>query len=149
MSFLKRLKFVVGLLFFYLPARDYASKQDYGRAKIKLSRYFKMLSPKLVYPEVNILMSLVSLRLGEARSAVNYALAAFDQLEGSVWKYGIADRLYLKYYCSNLIRFVHSQDREIPVDPRINDIELSEIDLGAVHRQIKSNFPLLRQPIMI
>src|SRR5271168_1919717 len=97
-----RLRFMLALLQFYIPAHGLVARCRYAEAKIRMKDYFRCFPGERAQPEANILMGLICLRLEEYQESAGYTIVAFNQLDGNTWNYTEADKAYLKLYCSNL-----------------------------------------------
>src|SRR5271170_6142616 len=110
MKIINRLRSVAAIILFYTPARECVAIKRYDKASKLLSTYYKFMGTLKVYPEANILMALVELRLNNYHSSAKYATTAFEQLETGTWNYKQHNKSYLQYYCSNMIRFNYTNN---------------------------------------
>jgi hypothetical protein len=136
----------MGSILPYIAARNSASEKQYSKAEKQLARHYEALEldpPSAnAYPEANMLFGLLRFRANEFESARACTNVALRQLAGTAWRYKDSDRRYLRAYCSNLLRACEQALGETPSEPLGLDSHTAELDLRAVHPQIRANFPL-------
>lgn len=125
----------------YEDAGDDVAQGRFADAEKKLLLAYDLRPPDLdMPPYIDLLMALVSLRLGHAGVAADLARGAARWL-GVTWAYANArERAYLKYFA----RLVYEAARRMEGTPMTIDVgvQFDDIDVTKVRASLRSKFDI-------
>lgn len=130
----------------WLAALDFASVNEFEESLVELARLYKLLNLTMpsekITIEANILLSIVSCRLGNFEVAIKSANAALLQLRREGLKFGSDNVSYLNKYCIDIINYCQGSEKKIPSEKYP---QLMPFQIDKVRSDLKRNFPIFTE----